>query len=822
MLRGSVFVATSVYSMVRQRHRNNEHGAHEDHHRIGKRRIKSGSEKEGGGKMYLIAGLVSILAVCYFVYQGYLETRVNTPLDYPKAVRDSGLDIPDRYWGTYRPGVYLGMKTRAPKDVVTGLMYFIPRFVQQGSLGLRHWCEQGDNLAQFGWTKHDGVNFGVQTILDKAVNLTTSFVKQSGGVNGGDWTNRIKAEPLRKQDAGLEVSLLYYAALEEGTDGSIRPQLDSSGDLVGITGSSAALGGWRMWWQERGESTGHFHLSTVNQGLQTLTDTVMRGFRLFNGRVIGLESSLDKPENPSFIIFQVIGKLPFELDIVFESDSHIDRYESLVGQRYTDALSDWMDTFDLRFEKTFYLQQKGFNDTAVRFAQAALSNMVGGIGYFHGASVVKSRYNPHPVPYWDASLYTAVPSRSFFPRGFLWDEGFHNLLISRWDRDISVDILAHWMDLLNSEGWIPREQILGKEARAKVPDEFVVQHNRNANPPTLLLTLHRIVQDLSVDLDDWDRDYLRRMWPRLVSWYGWFNTTQVGDVRGAYRWRGRNASAFRELNPKTLTSGLDDYPRASHPTKDEMHVDLRCWIALASQLMADIGRLLGRKDIAKFQETATYLSDNEMMDSQHWSVSHQAYMDWGLHTDDVTLQRPKPPPPKPGQPPPSMSHDKIRHANSDPQLGFVNAYGYVSLFPFLLQIIKPDNPKLGIVLRDLTNPDLLYTPYGLRSLAKNSPLYMKRNTEHDAPYWRGPIWINMNFLAIRALDHYASIEGPFQDLAGEVYSKLRDGVVNNVMKVYYKTGYIWEQYNDKTGEGQGCKPFTGWSALTVLIMGETF
>ena len=35
-------------------------------------------------------------------------------------------------------------------------------------------------------------------------------------------------------------------------------------------------------------------------------------------------------------------------------------------------------------------------------------------------------------------------------------------------REISADILAHWMDLMNSEGWIPREQILGKEARAKV------------------------------------------------------------------------------------------------------------------------------------------------------------------------------------------------------------------------------------------------------------------------------------------------------------------------------------------------------------------
>ena len=38
----------------------------------------------------------------------------------------------------------------------------------------------------------------------------------------------------------------------------------------------------------------------------------------------------------------------------------------------------------------------------------------------------------------------------------------------RWDPEISADILGHWLDLLNVEGWIPREQILGLEARAKV------------------------------------------------------------------------------------------------------------------------------------------------------------------------------------------------------------------------------------------------------------------------------------------------------------------------------------------------------------------
>ena len=74
-----------VCSMVRQRHRQveREGGNTEDLKAATKKKARK--DEEGSGTMYLMAGLVSLLAVAYFVYQGYLETRVNTPLDHPKV-----------------------------------------------------------------------------------------------------------------------------------------------------------------------------------------------------------------------------------------------------------------------------------------------------------------------------------------------------------------------------------------------------------------------------------------------------------------------------------------------------------------------------------------------------------------------------------------------------------------------------------------------------------------------------------------------------------------------------------------------------------------
>lgn len=96
-------------------------------------------------------------------------------------------------------------------------------------------------------------------------------------------------------------------------------------------------------------------------------------------------------------------------------------------------------------------------------------------------------------------------------------------------------------------------------------------------------------------------------------------------------------------------------------------------------------------------------------------------------------------------------------------------------------------------------------------------------TTGDAPYWRGYIWINLNYLTLRALHQLARADGsPYQKQVSKTYTELRDNLLATILGNYERTGYFWEQYHDETGEGMRCHPFTGWTALVVSIMAEDY
>lgn len=99
-------------------------------------------------------------------------------------------------------------------------------------------------------------------------------------------------------------------------------------------------------------------------------------------------------------------------------------------------------SYDKRFQATFPFPQdyNGANrDSLEAFSKAITSNLVGGVGYFYGTSIVDRKFSyewdeeDSPSDVGDGetgprltepkSLLTATPSRSFFPRGFYWCAG---------------------------------------------------------------------------------------------------------------------------------------------------------------------------------------------------------------------------------------------------------------------------------------------------------------------------------------------------------------------------------------------------------------
>jgi hypothetical protein len=131
------------------------------------------------------------------------------------------------YWGSYKPNLYFGLRTRSgvgsglpppPENtrssLQVGLLWGSPlgynaisgeravrafecsRQAVTQSLcfrctkppALRYTCEQSDNFARWGWTRHDGRTFGSEEFYDVTNNvlLKAEFLKLPGGDHGED------------------------------------------------------------------------------------------------------------------------------------------------------------------------------------------------------------------------------------------------------------------------------------------------------------------------------------------------------------------------------------------------------------------------------------------------------------------------------------------------------------------------------------------------------------------------------------------------------------------------------------------------------------
>lgn len=107
----------------------------------------------------------------------------------------------------------------------------------------------------------------------------------------------------------------------------------------------------------------------------------------------------------------------------------------------------------------------------------------------------------------------------------------------------------------------------------------------------------------------------------------------------------------------------------------------------------------------------------------------------------------------------------------------------------------------------------------MRSLSRQSELFGKGDN-----YWTGPCWQPFNYLTLAALRRYSesSSDASFAQDAERAYQNLRSVVVGSGLREWRQSGMVYEQYSDEDGRGLKGKMFTGWSALLVLVISETY
>ncbi|KAK6354147.1 Processing alpha glucosidase I [Orbilia blumenaviensis] len=766
-------------------------------------------------------------------------------------------------WGPYNPSLYFGMRPRLPKSLNMGLIWGNLEDYSRAQKSFRHTCEQSDDMKGYGWVEYDVRTGGRQVIHDQDnfIDIEIELAKVSGGRHGGSWGARVKGKPRDITRGPVKTTVFFWAGLEG--DGTVS--LENEADKLGIKGSVNLKGNV--------PGLDDFHIE-VTEGpatnmppseLDSRMDEfeehdISRSFyrvgsypaehiwRIKNIIFLELKGRFDKllqkfgAENlpppwqaltlpPNYgegnvHLVQKVFEGAFEFDILFSSDS---APKPMTSKLLTEKIQENTESFNTRFSKTFKRYAPFDAPKYANFAKELFSNLLGGIGYFHGTSLVdRSEYPEDEEGFWEAAkanrekdlgqlegpttLFTSIPSRPFFPRGFLWDEGFHLLPIIEWDTDVAMEIVRSWFNLMDADGWIAREQILGDEARSKVPKEFQTQYPHYANPPTLLLVLTKFIEkwaattnypDLTGELSQImeqmsefggrgegisnaifasAESYLKNIYPLLRRQYYWFRETQAGEIRGydrtafsmkeGYRWRGR-APGY------CLTSGIDDYPRAEPPHPGELHVDLLSWMGFSARLMKNIAIALKEPDDAteygKHEEAILH-----NIDDLHWNKESGCFCDATVDSFEESVH--------------------VCHV------------GYVSIFPFLLGLVS-DQDKLGKILDIIGDENQLWSPFGLRSLSRQDEFYSKGEN-----YWRGPVWVNMNYLAILRLREYGAVKGPHQQKAAKLYKELRQNVVNNVFRVWKETGFAWEQYEQEKGNGKGVQHFLGWTSLVVNIM----
>ena len=338
-----------------------------------------------------------------------------------------------------------------------------------------------------------------------------------------------------------------------------------------------------------------------------------------------------------------------------------------------------------------------------------------------------------------------------------WDSWKHAVAIAKYDTKLAQDQIWAMYDFQDEMGMI---------ADCVYRDTIIENHNwRDTKPPLSAWSIWK-VYEASEDLN-----FLKNIFPKLEKYHSWWYAYRDIDQNGLCEY----GSTDNSLKAAKWESGMDNAVRFDNTkmiknkkvggSMNRESVDLNAYLFAEKNYLARIAAQLGAKDKAQ-----AYRQEAEKIKAAVQQLCYDEQSGWFYDIDVETKEQ-------------------------------MRAFGAEGWIPLWAELATPAQAaRVKQTMMD-TSKFATYIPFP--TLAADHPDFNPVES-----YWRGPVWLDQAYFAIKGLKHYG-YEAEAQRFAQQLFDRL-EGLKND-------DGPIRENYNPHTGEGYESKHFS-WSAAHLLLL----
>jgi len=307
---------------------------------------------------------------------------------------------------------------------------------------------------------------------------------------------------------------------------------------------------------------------------------------------------------------------------------------------------------------------------------------------------------------------------------WLWDTAFHAIGWRHVDPALAREMIDGMFDLQRDDGFLTYR---GSGAgSASYLGEKLTQ------PPLLALAVSLVEETAP------DAEWLERLYPKLCGYIEWALQHRDTDGGGLAEWY-----IEEDVNCRSGESGMDNSPRFDSAEPLDA-VDFNAYLASECRILAEFAEKLGRgadgRKWKKRHETLCHL-----INARLWSDEHHFYGDYNPRSGKLT---------------PVLS-----------SAGFM---------PLLCGAATPE--RAGWLARHLIDPDMFASSVPVPSVA------VKAREHYSKDMWRGPMWVNINWLIARGFERYG-----MRDHARTI----RAATVREIERTVEKFGTFFEYFDDR-------------------------